>query len=292
VPSIEVRPFRRSDREQLTELVNAHVAAVVPGVSVSVNTVLSQLEREPGEFIVDPWVRERATLVAEQRRRVVAAAHLLRYGADHEVGASYRDAGEIKWFLHWPEAPFWPDSAEARDALLVACLARLDTWGVSRQYADGTLPAPGVYGLPEQWPHVRAAYEGAGFVHEGHTEIVYVASIADIPAAGPPPVEGLRAQRSLGINGTRLSAVRGDVVVGFVEVETLDDSGRMPRNTGWADIGNPRLSRPSATAGLGRGSSGRRPTGYGWRVSSACSATRCRTRTTAPGCSRRSGFGS
>ncbi|HEX8929440.1 MAG TPA: N-acetyltransferase, partial [Actinomycetota bacterium] len=50
--SVEVRPFRRSDREQLTALVNAHVQAVV---SVSVNTVMSQLERDPGEFIVDPW---------------------------------------------------------------------------------------------------------------------------------------------------------------------------------------------------------------------------------------------
>jgi hypothetical protein len=52
--SIEVRPFRRGDREQLAALVNAHAAAVVPGASVSVNTVMSQLEREPGEFIVDP----------------------------------------------------------------------------------------------------------------------------------------------------------------------------------------------------------------------------------------------
>jgi hypothetical protein len=48
------------------------VAAVVPGVSVSVNTVLSQLEHEPGEFIVDPWIAERKTLggrAALSRRR-------------------------------------------------------------------------------------------------------------------------------------------------------------------------------------------------------------------------------
>ena len=48
VSSIEIRAFERRDREQLTELVNAHVDAVVPGRSVSVNAVLSQLEREPG----------------------------------------------------------------------------------------------------------------------------------------------------------------------------------------------------------------------------------------------------
>ena len=49
--------------DQLTALVNAHAAAVLPGVSASVNAVLAQLEREPGEFIVDPWVSERQTLV-------------------------------------------------------------------------------------------------------------------------------------------------------------------------------------------------------------------------------------
>ena len=91
---VQVRPFRRPDREQLTALVNAHVQAVVPGVSVSVNTVMSQLERDPGEFIVDPWVAERSTLLAEQRGRVAAAAHLLRYGAGAEVGETIRGTGE------------------------------------------------------------------------------------------------------------------------------------------------------------------------------------------------------
>lgn len=60
--SIEVRPFARADRDQVAALMNAHVAAVMPNVSLSVNAVMSQLERDPGEFIVDPWVRERRTL--------------------------------------------------------------------------------------------------------------------------------------------------------------------------------------------------------------------------------------
>src|SRR5512132_3147670 len=101
-----VRQFRRDDRQQLTDLVNAHVGAVVPGACLSVDTVTSQLQREPGEFIVDPWVTDRRTLVAEQRGRVVAAAHLLRYGAGPEVGDTYRDAGEIRWLLCWPEAAY------------------------------------------------------------------------------------------------------------------------------------------------------------------------------------------
>jgi hypothetical protein len=76
--SIQVRPFRRSDRDQLTQLVSAHAEAVVPAMGVPVNTVLASLERQPGDFIEDPWVAERITLVAEQQNRVTAAAHLLR----------------------------------------------------------------------------------------------------------------------------------------------------------------------------------------------------------------------
>jgi GNAT superfamily N-acetyltransferase len=236
--SIEVRPFRRADREQLTSLVNAHVAAVVPGMSVSVNTVLSQLEREPGEFIVDRWVRERATLVAEQRQRVVAAAHLLRYGAEDEVGESYRDAGEIRWFLFWPWAPYWPDSAEAGCALLGDCIRQLEEWEVGRQYGAGELPALGVYGIPEQWPHIGAAYEQAGFVHEGHIEVVYVACVEELPRRTDPPVKGLSLHRSLGINGTRLSAVLDDELVGYIEVDTRATGEGLPRHEGWADFGN------------------------------------------------------
>lgn len=236
--SIEVRPFRRGDREQLAALVNAHAAAVVPGASVSVNTVMNQLEREPGEFIVDPWVMDRATLVADQRGRIVAAAHLLRYASGEEVSDSYRDAAEIRWFLYWPEAPYWPDSDRARDALMTSCLGTLDRWGAPKQYADGALPVPGVYGVPDQWPHVRTAYEQAGFSHRGNTEIVYIAKIHELPMPGEPPIPGVVLRRSVGINGTRLSAAVGDETAGYIEVETLEDAGRVPRNGGMADIGN------------------------------------------------------
>jgi GNAT superfamily N-acetyltransferase len=236
--SIEVRPFRRGDREQLTDLVNAHAAAVIPGISVSVNTVLRQLEGEPEEFIVGPWVSERTTLVAEQRQRVVAAAHLQRYSAAEYVDDGYREAGEIRWFLVWLDAPYWPDASDAGDVLMAACIAQLERWRVSRQYAAGELPALGVYGVPEQWPHIRAIYERAGFAHDGPTEIVYIAKLDDLPGLGEAPVEGLSLRRSLGINGTRLAAVLGDEVVGYIEVDTLGGAERLPRHGGWADIGN------------------------------------------------------
>ncbi len=133
-----IRPFGRGDREQVTILVNAHIAAVVPGVSVSVQALMSQLEREPGEFIVDRWVRERVTLVAEQRGRVVAAAHLLRYGEDADTAENYRNAGEIRWLACWPDAPYWPDAAEAGDALAMACHAQFQRWGVTRSWTAWT----------------------------------------------------------------------------------------------------------------------------------------------------------
>jgi ribosomal protein S18 acetylase RimI-like enzyme len=237
--SIEVRPFRRPDREQVTALVNAHAAAVVPSLSASVNTVMSQLERDPGEFIVDPWVRERLTLVAEQRQRVVAAAHLLRYSDGDHVSDSYRGSGEIRWLLFWPEAPYWRDAPDAGAALAGACVAQLERWSVSRQYADGSLPVPGVYGVPEQWPHIRDVYERAGFAHTGHVEMVFLAEVGELLGPGRPPIPDLGVRRSLGINGTRLSAVLGQEVAGFIEVDTdLGDAGRLTRLGGVADIGN------------------------------------------------------
>lgn len=86
MPSAVIRPFHRGDRDQLTDLVNAHASAVVPGMGTSVAALLSSLERNSAEPITDPWVAERLTLVAEQQHRVVAAAHLLRY-ADQEPPA-------------------------------------------------------------------------------------------------------------------------------------------------------------------------------------------------------------
>ena len=236
--SMLVRPFTRGDRDQVTSLVNAHVAAVVPGASVSVQTLMSQLEREPGEFIVDRWVTARVTLVAQQRGRVVAAAHLLRYGDGPETGESYRDAGEIRWLVCWPDAPYWPDASAAGDALAVACHAQFQRWGVSRRLADGTLPAPGVYGVPDVWPHVRAIFERIGFRHDGRTEVVHVARV-DALARPAAPVAGLATRRTVGVDGTRLTAVLGGADVGYIEVDTNLDAGpRVARAGAWADVGN------------------------------------------------------
>ncbi|MGW5363591.1 GNAT family N-acetyltransferase [Actinopolymorpha pittospori] len=236
--SIQVRPFRRSDRDQLTQLVNSHVQAVLPGVSLSVSTVLNHLDRDPGEFIEDPWVAERTTLVAEQQERLVAAAHLQRYAAEPRVGEDYRGAGVIRWLVCWPPDSPWADATQVGDALARACLVRFDRWQVARRYADGSLPAPAVYGVPDQWPHVRAIYERAGFAHSGRTEVILLARVDHLPRPSQPPLPGLAVRRSVGVNGTRFSASFGERVIGSIEVAVLADGERVARLGGWADIGN------------------------------------------------------
>jgi ribosomal protein S18 acetylase RimI-like enzyme len=180
--------------------------------------------------------------VADQGNRVVAAAHLLRYFADGRAGEDVRGTGEIRWLVFWPEAPagnsYWLDATPAAEMLIAACVRQFEEWRVNSQDAGGELPVPGVYGVPEQWPHVRALYEGAGFRHQGHTEVVYLARVEDLPRSAGAPVDGLSVRRSVGINGTRLSAALGEQVIGYIEVDTRQEGQRLTRHGGWADIGN------------------------------------------------------
>lgn len=244
-----VRPFRRSDRDQLAHLVNAHAQAVVPGLAMSVNAVMSQLENEPGEFIVEPWVVDRAALVVEQRGRITAAAYLVRYGDDESVGQALRGVGEIRWLIFWPDAPFWPDSAETGRAVAEAALATMRRWGVHRVRVDGTLPGPGVYGLPEQWPHVRALVEQLGFVRGERHELVLFGAVEGLRASMDR--SRFRVDRTLGVSGTRLTARVGDVSVGYIEVDSnIAGIGRVSGT--WADVGNLVVAEQHRRRGVGR----------------------------------------
>jgi GNAT superfamily N-acetyltransferase len=244
VPSIEIRPFRRSDRDQLTGLVNLHVQAVVPAIGVSVNALMSQLEREPDEAIVDPWVIERQTLVAVERDAIVAGAHLLRYGDDARVSESYRGIAEIRWLVckH--------DAEDAGDALAAACLEAMDAWGAERQYADGSLPGPFVYGVPSCWPHIRALYERAGFAPEGHVEILFVAKVKDLPTAAEAPLTGLELRRTLG-SWPRFAGMLDDELVGFIELDTYLAGPAHVSRLGWADVSNLLVREQDRRRGVG-----------------------------------------
>lgn len=249
MPPTHIRPFARPDRDQLTELVNAHIAAVLPGASLSVQALLSHLEADPGEFLVDRWVVERRTFVAEQRDRIVAAAHLLRYRQTDDVSPSLRDAGEVKWLVCWPDAPYWPDAQLAGRRLMAGCLAQLSSWGVTQRYADGSLPVAGVYGLPDAWPHIRAIYEEAGFTG-GRRETILVCPVSDL-AGGPTP-SGWSIDRRVGTNGVRFSAVLDATEVGYLEVDTnLGVNTRFDRDARWADIGNLYVEADYRRQGMG-----------------------------------------
>lgn len=245
-----IRPYKRDDRSGVTALVNAHAGAVLPGAVVSMNAVLSQLEREPAEMIVDPWVRERYTLVAEQRGRIVAAAHLLTYGGSADMNPSYEGLGELRWFLFWPWAPFWPDSREPAAALFRTSIAKLREAGSTTIALDGSLPAPGCYGIPEAWPHIISLGEEIGFAPTGQTELVYLASVSSLLGRPAPSLEP-HIVRTLGTNGTRLTATLPDgEAIGYIEVEVREEANVSPRFADIADIGNLHVAEPWQRRGV------------------------------------------
>ncbi len=227
-----VRPFNRADRDQLTELVNAHIAAVVPGWGVSVSALLSQLEREPAQYVVDPWVVERSTLVTVRDDRIVAAAYLKRYGTDARVMPDYHDAGEIAWLVCWPHA------VDAGHALARSCTDQLDAWGVSRQWADGDLPTPATYGIPDAWPHIREVIAAAGFADDdAHTEALYAGPLDRISAPGPAPIDGLTVRREVSNLTTRFVAELAGEAIGWVHVrDDLTRGGTLLRLVKWAEL--------------------------------------------------------
>lgn len=211
------RLFRRDDRDQLTDLVNTHLSSVIPGARVSVNAVLSSLERQPDEYIVDPWVVECTTIVVEQDERIVAAAHLQRFAEHPRVSDDYRGAGLIQWALSVPGGDGGDPAAEM---LMRACLAQLRAWVVTTAYADGQLPFPGVYGIPASWPHVRRSLVWAGFSHDGPTELVLLAATSGLVAiADPQAASDVASTRELGADGIRFTAARDGETVGYVEVD-------------------------------------------------------------------------
>jgi GNAT superfamily N-acetyltransferase len=52
------------------------------------------------------------------------------------------------------------------------------------------------------------------------------------------------------MNGTRLSAMLGGDVIGYIEVETLDEGERLARHGGWADVGNLHVTEQCRRQGV------------------------------------------
>jgi GNAT superfamily N-acetyltransferase len=216
----------------VASLANRHIAAVLPGGAVPVAALLSQMERDTAEATIEPWVVDRHTLVGTEADRVVAAAHLKRYGADERTPQDYRDAAAIDWVICDPE------HLQLGAALLEEAVQHLRPWDARVFYADGNLPCLGVYGIPDNWPHVQHLLAGAGFSDEhGQVEVVFAGELARVAPPGGPPLPGVEVRRVVGPSGTAFEGLLDHQPVGVFEVE--DSYGTANAQLArWADEAN------------------------------------------------------
>ena len=75
---VQIAPLDRSHLPQVLALVNSHLSTVIPGWSLTADYFWERLQSEPQEYITDPWVVERKSIVGIVKDRVCAAAHLRR----------------------------------------------------------------------------------------------------------------------------------------------------------------------------------------------------------------------
>jgi GNAT superfamily N-acetyltransferase len=245
--SIEL--FQPTHLPQVQTLVNAHMSALVPGWALPEYYIASRMQRDPGEYVVDPWVAARVTLCAMERQRVVAVAHLLRYGNRDEVGPAYRNNAEIAWLLAWPEA------AKHTAALLKAVGDQFGRWGSAEVWALETcLPAGPFAGVPDAWPHIAAALAGAGYRCDpsmARNEALFGGPIAQIELP-PPPIDGLTIRRSIGRFGTCFTAQLDGQSVGECDcLSDLTDGGVLPALRGWGELAELEVREPWRNRGIG-----------------------------------------
>ena len=274
----EIRPFLRHDREQLTDLVNAHVKAVIPGCSVPADALLSQMERDPGEYIVDPWVVERETWVAiedDRARRRGAPAPVRRRRA---VGSALRNAAAINWLVCWPA-----NLDAGHDLMRARCRAARSVEAAGSRVLDMSLPAPLVYGIHDAWPHLASARSRGRLLRHRRSHRV---AVRDRPR--PDRYAGRGAdrraspmRRRLHEFGAAFTAMLNGREIGMLEVD--DDftrHGLMLRNDGWADISNVGVAPEHQGIGVGSGYCITPPPGCDSAEAATSSATSATTSST------------
>lgn len=246
-----IEPLQDIHLPQVQVLVNMHLSTMVPGWALPETFIASRLQRNPGQSIIDPWVRKRTTLCAVLKQRVVAAAHLLRYGTGPEVSRWYQNTGDIAWFLAWP------DAGEAAAALLAAARRQFTAWEVSREYAwDAGLPISPFVGVPDVWPHIASTLEMAGYhprADKAGEEIVYGGPLDQALPPAIPPVAGMTLRRTMGtITGARFVALVDGQEVGQIECGTdLTLGGALPALRGWGEISELQVSESWRNRGIG-----------------------------------------
>lgn len=244
---ITIEHLRPEYLAQVTTLLNTHLGTIVPGWAVPEPWLAAFFKRNPGEYIVDPWVIARSTLVAIQRQSVEAVAHLLRYGSGPEVGSDFHGVVEVNLLLASPSA----GKASAR--LLEAVSEQARAWGATATWFAGSPPVGPFAGVPDSWPHIVAAIEAAGFRRDpGRVEIVYAGELADIARPGDPPLPELHVKRSTGAWGARFDAMLGDRSIGYCDMVTdLSEGGGLPALRGWAELAEIEVEPEYRNRGVG-----------------------------------------
>ena len=243
--SVEIRPFRRSDREQLTELVNVHVDAVVPGRSVSVNAVLSQLEREPGEGDRRP-VGDRAD---DARGRPARAG-----GRGGAADPLRRGRPRLRLVSRRRRDPLAPLLAAGRGRCRHARRGvHRDDGPLGRQEAMGGRVAPGAVGLR----HPGAVAARPRRPRAGRLRARRARGGGPRGPVGDLPRLGSRSRASpsgasSGHYGTAFVALREDEPVGLFELRSdLTNGGALSRLAGWGEVWNLHVDEGLRRRGVG-----------------------------------------
>jgi GNAT superfamily N-acetyltransferase len=246
---LRAEPYEQTHLQPLLDLVNGHLAAVVPGWALTGRFLAEHLERDTGEYVTDPWVVERATVCILEGHRMLAAAHLLRYGDGPGVGEALRGVGEISWLL------FLPDRDDAATLMLSAVHEKLASWPVERLQTYGVgLPKMPLQGIPDAWPHVASALDSTGYrsTQKGHRGALYVGRLDDVSTPDGPPVPGATIHRTTGRLGVRFSALLGGEELGICECEAdLGRGGTLPALRGWAELSEVRVAEEWRNRGIG-----------------------------------------
>ncbi len=228
----EIVPYEHDHLPQVCELVNLHLSSAVPGWALPAEVIEAAMQRNPGEYVIDPWVAERKTICAVEGKRVVGIAHLLHYGSGDDVGVHYKGAGDISWFLVWPEF------GGAVHNLLGACQKQMVNWKVTDvKVWDNGLPVPLLGDIPDTWPHIRRVLSDERFRPTGD-EAIFGGWLQDVPLPAIAPLDGLTCQRRLRSNrGFGFSAMHKWREIGWCEcIPDLTQGGLLPALKGWAEL--------------------------------------------------------
>ncbi|MEO8612742.1 MAG: GNAT family N-acetyltransferase [Chloroflexota bacterium] len=217
----------------LQTLINRHLEAVIPGWALPAQAILQHLSRNHHEPIIDPWVIERKTLCAVENGRLLAAAHLLRYGDSENVGDWYKNVGDVTWIF------VEPDDVEVGAALLDAARQQMIAWGVkSVNFFDNGLPVTLISGLPDCWPHIAQLLVNAGFepMHP-RKEAIFGGWLRDIPAPGKSPIPNLTVRRMIQDTNVAFVGFIHNEKIGWCEITAdLSAGGDSPALRGWAEL--------------------------------------------------------